>query len=276
MSMAHKSLVIVLFFISPVTTFSQTNVHGSISLAAMTADGIVLSSDSRSTFSDRRYKPNPIIGHYDSSQKIFTFPNFAISVVGPALINGSFVSYYMNEFHKSLDNTVLVDGAYDVFKAYMSRYFPIFYDSMPAMTFIFCGFIKDGRGIFSYEKGEPSPKIIMTQSATDSDCVFVNKENPKYYLNLSSDSVATVMIKSILNLEKNKKKGYMFGGPIVVLKISEGNNYNYIKSEKIGQRWNTYCDFIDSYQNKNVRMHFTSNETKLFFQSHMREPCIHK
>jgi 20S proteasome alpha/beta subunit len=256
----------ILFFVSYLllNLFSnaQDCIRGSYSIAAFSKDGIVIVADTRSSFFNPR--TNEQLAFYDTSQKIFVVHDYAMSITGPATIQGKFVEYYINEYNKqpyiprlSMDSTI------NDFAIFMYNNFPQVAKDFFTVVRIFIGRFYTRVGYIGLAESANFKASDGTgYVSTDTLVQYFNKH---YSAKNSCKKNARLAIKAIKKHIKAYNKKAAIGGPMMVLKISPNNSIQWLKNKKNTPSPMDLREFADQYKSDKLNIHFLSEEKELLF-----------
>lgn len=242
--------------------FSQYKVEGSIVVAVICKDGIVIGADSRATFVDDN---GIVLGYTDGMQKIFTARNFVMASTGLiSLSKDKYLLHYYKKFDSSLiDDIPTMQSAIfklhaffknqdsTVYKNFQKtfRTYCMFESDIPRLAFAYNGSVRPVQDFYSLE---PFPEL---ERVVDSLKFFTFIQ------------VEKLIEQGIRNFTIRKNRQHYIGGPIIFLRMQRGNIFTWSKSSSTLFRWQNVCDFRKDYLNRRVKMTFIEPEYKNYLKN---------
>lgn len=181
--------------------FTQLNLKGTYSIAAICKDGVLLASDSRGAF----LRADTSIAYFDSIQKVFIVRNCLLSIVGLIALGDRFVSDYVKEFEKTIKRDISPDSCIILFISYLSQ-FPQIKSDVSGLNILSAGY-KNGNQTICYVV----TKTGMGGCAVDSGIALQSRKinfgkgtkyDEKYCLRHSCKEVSDIIEKAILDYAK--------------------------------------------------------------------------
>ncbi len=248
--------------------FSQLDLKGTYSIAAICKDGVVLAADSRGAF----LRADTSIAYFDSIQKVFTVRNCLLSIVGLIAFGDKFVSYYVDEFEKTLKSDISPDSCITLFLVYLSQ-FPEIKNAVSRINILSAGY-KDEHPIICFIV----TKTGLGKCAVDSGIAIQDRKinfgkgtkyDEEYCISHSCKQVSKIIEKEILNYAKNENKTSSIGGKISIVCILKNKNINWIKNKPTKQRWKTKNEFISDYNSGKIKVTFFSADAREYLKQNL-------
>jgi hypothetical protein len=212
-------------------------------------DGIVMGSDSRSTFLDGTGKP---VGYVDRMPKIYVNHGAALAVAGLTSVEdelfGSFIRRNQYLLKSSADEIL-----YDVALQLPLR-------NTTNVVMISAGFAEDGPTICAKVPVEP-------QSCRHAG-YFANKESPglRRWFQARNGRPITVS-EAAAALERAIREAAdldtAIGGPITLLNLSVDGTDEWIQNPPSDNGWTRVCDIVTAYRSGTTPIFFTDTKEKL-------------
>jgi hypothetical protein len=240
------ALLLSLFFQQPA---SDTPRFGGTFIGAIVAqDGIVLGSDSRSTFID---KDNHPIGYVDGMQKIYVGSSTGMAVSGLTSVEGELFSTFVDR------NQFLLQRTPEEVLFGFSAWLP-FNNAVGVM--LLSGGFSNGKPIIC------SRSVVQPQTCRDSGSI-TNKPSPILQTWVSAlhaapkaADAAAVLQKAI---QESAASDATVGGPISIVQIRMGQPALWLENAPAPSRWKTICDLVHDHRAGKVRILPTSSPAEL-------------
>jgi hypothetical protein len=264
-----KFLLIAFLALTCVEVVSQMYSKGSIAVAAICKNGIIIAADTRGGF---WYGENGVvdfdkepIAYYDTVQKIYTIKNFALCSVGPNTFGFKFINFYFKQYKKSLKTDESISINNFSFFPFMSTNYPHIIPDLLKVKMFRAGYQNNKPTLCVYQNGN-------FRCGWDTAIVYSANElnlDGKQFVNITCEEAVPKIEKIIRDYIKQYKKEYSMGGPIMFLKIAPGNKFEWLKNEPKKENFEDIRVFYNEFKKKKVKVHFTSPENKLKFEKWM-------
>jgi 20S proteasome alpha/beta subunit len=213
------------------------------------SDGIVIGSDTRSTFLDSDGQP---VGYVDRMQKIFASDGAALAVAGLTSVEGELFGAFIERNHRLLEQSV-DEILYDVALRLPLR-------NTTNVVMLSAGYIDGLPTICAKAPAEPQ--------SCRSNGYFANKTSPGLHrwLDARKGRVATTT-ESAEALERAIREAgdldSAVGGPISLLHVTKQGNFRWIKNPPEDHGWSRVCDIVDAYRKGKMPVFFTNTKGEL-------------
>ena len=216
--------------------------------AIIAEDGIVMGSDSRSTFVDSAGEP---MGYVDRMPKIYVRDGAAIAVAGLTSVEDELLSAFIRRNHDLLNSSVN-EILFDVGLKLPIR-------NTNSVLMLSAGFAN----------GEPliCAKVPVEPQSCRKSGYFANKnspglrrwyEMPHRYPVTTRDAAVTLerAIREASDLDTT------IGGPITLLEISRSGS-RWLQNPPNDNGWTRVCDIVEAYRKGRVPIFFTDSKESL-------------
>jgi hypothetical protein len=220
-------------------------------------DGIVMGSDSRSTFVDSGGRP---VGYVDRMPKIYVKGGAAIAVAGLTSVEDELLSSFIHR------NDYLLDSAVDEILYDVALKLPVRNTSNLLML---------SAGLSGGE-----PMICARVPNEPQECrkygYFANKTSPglRRWFEGQRGHVATVREASAAldrAIREAADLDTTIGGPITLLEFSNVGNPHWLKNPPSDNGWTRVCDVVDAYRKGRIPIFFT--DTKEGLDGYLARVC---
>jgi hypothetical protein len=229
--------------------------HGTIIVAAITDDGIILAADSRGCFSG--------IAYFDSTIKICKVKQFMVGFAGAASIGNKYVYQIVDSFNATNYSDTSLRNTLVTFSHYLDTHFPI--RKFPERNSI------ELLGV-GYVNGQP--KIVAMDSARegmqDAGMMVSDVTALKYFNNSRGSSIYKAIENAIYNYANSEHKTNTVGGPISIVKVISNNNVIWIQNNFSARRFAGLQDFYEHVKNDKVPLHCLMQNCKVELLRRMR------
>lgn len=241
-------LLFIGFFFCINSIFSQ---HGTLIVAGIGKDGLVMVADSRGAMADRK---GNLIAYIDSFPKIFKLKDFYVAITGNIAIAKTFLSTIISDFNKiSLMNTSFL-SVVDSFVNYSNRLYPVSkFPESSTTSFIFVGCEKNDFFIKGYMRDLGFSKLIRSSTLISSSDATKYLGVYAHSFKYSCDTLEDAFKKTIYDYAKGENLIYNVGGPLSVLRIGINNKLIYFKNsfaKNIFQNTKEYLKALESGKRK--------------------------
>ena len=242
-------LGIVFFLLAAPRPRSAAKWGGTFIGVVVAKDGIVVGSDSRSTFITSSGKP---VGYVDQMPKIYVNHGAAVAVAGLTSVDDELFSAFMKR------NDYLFGSAVN----------EILYDVALRLPF------RNTTNVLLFSAGytgdEPTicAKAPIEQQSCRKSGYFANKESPTlrhWYLArngepaTSAETAAAVeqAIRDAADLDS------AIGGPVTLLVVSKSGTVRWLQNPPDDHGWTRVCDLVADYRAGGTRISFTDTKEEL-------------
>ena len=212
-------------------------------------DGIIMGSDSRSTFLDSSGKP---VGYVDRMPKIYIDHGAALAVAGLTSVEdelfGSFIHRNPHLLKKPA-NEILYDVALQL---------PV--RNTTNVVMISAGFVDGAPTICA--------KIPVEPQSCRKAGYFANKDSPglrRWFQSRNGRPLATTEAAPALEraIREAADLDSAIGGPITLLSLSSDGTDEWIQNPPNDNGWTRVCDIVTSYRSGTTPIFFTDTKEKL-------------
>lgn len=215
----------------------------------VTQDGIVVGSDSRSTFVDPGNKP---VGYVDRMPKIYVKHGAAVAVAGLTSVEDELLSSFMRRNDDLLDSPVN-EILYEVAHKLPFR-------NTNSVLMLSAGFAN----------GEPTicAKVPSEPQSCRKTGYFANKTSPglrRWFEARNGHPAATAEAGAALEraIREAADLDSTIGGPITLLEVSRGVDPRWLQNPPSDHGWTRVCDVVDAYRNGRIPIWFTDSKEGL-------------
>jgi hypothetical protein len=236
------------------------SVHGGVSpgkgkiggtfIGAIVADdGIVIGSDSRSTFIDPDNKP---IGYVDRMPKIYVKHGAAVAVAGLTSVEDELLSSFIHR------NDYLLDSSTE----------QILYEVAHKLPF------RNTTNVLMLSAGlvDGEPEICAKAPVDPQTCrrtgYLANKNSPglRRWFEAQQGHIATTAAAAMAldrAIREAADLDSTIGGPITLLQIPTRGSSQWLQNPPNDNGWTRVCDIVDSYRNGRTNIFFTDTKEGL-------------
>lgn len=242
-----KPFLLSLFFVftacNDILTTPKEVPHGTLIVAVICNDGILIASDSRAAFTittdsvgKNGRKIEKVYAYFDNNRKIARLGNWQIGISGLSMLGKKYVTDLCAEFSKTHAQLEIRETFYE-FVGYLEKRGIKRKEIFGENQYIMAGYENSTPVIFSHGfEGEVLER--RRGSATYSDAEFKSYLSKPNNVPLNCASVAPYLEKSF-NTYSNIKSDYMIGGPLQMVQIKPDNTLIIIKDFK-SHEYKTY------------------------------------
>ena len=227
--------------------FPDRQVGGTFIGAVIAADGIVVASDSRSTFLEKDGRP---IGYVDGIQKIYVSQTTAVAASGLTSIQGEL-------FHSFVErNSFLMNRPAEEVLHGFSSWLP--FQNSTNLMLLSAGFSKGkpvicARSVVQPQSCQDTGSITNKPSASIQTWVSALKRPP-------NASAAAAALKQAIQETAAVDTGV--GGSISIVQLRFDGPPVWIENQ-LTNRWTTICELVRDYRSGKVRITPTSSRQQL-------------
>jgi hypothetical protein len=250
--------------------------HGSLIVAVICNDGILMAADSRSSFTaynDIAKKELPY-AYFDSSRKIFQLGKYQVGITGNGNVGNDFWENIIEKYNKKSPKNLTIENTFKHFRNYLHKKIHIHDSLLRGNFFILAGFenklpvllAADSLNDESLFRLDKIKHRLLSQ-----DCIKANLvlNDSLYYTN----KILPFVIDGFAKCSKDFELG--IGGPYHIIKITTNNNVETISDFEV-KRFKTYLDFEISILNQETQIIHFFPETVEPFNSWIKENVIRK
>lgn len=274
MNKFRSLILIICLFISIAQSSSQENhsekmPRGTIIVALICKDGILIASDSRASFTNGKGDSEKVFAYFDNHQKNFTIGNFKIAVSGAATLNKRSMDDIVKKFNKSHQPDSNLENTFKTFHSFLNTKM----DVSDSTIFAECHFFMAG-----YEKQEPVILMIgekeYRKETRVSYSFYLGSDFSRYCkvplgIEFCCNTIAPVLESDILKYAKDKND-YKIGGPIHIIQIKPDNTFNEIKSFK-PVKFRTIKKQVRAILNKKLKVEYVYPDSEAMLKSALTE-----
>lgn len=240
----------VVFFLFPAPRTRSTGKWGGTFIGVIVAkDGIVVGSDSRSTFLTSGGKP---VGYVDQMPKIYVNHGTAVAVAGLTSVDDELFSAFMKR------NDYLVESSVS----------EILYDVALRLPF------RNTTNVLLFSAGYAGedPTICAKAPIEPQSCrkfgYFANKDSPtlrRWYLARNGEPATSAETAAALEhaIRDAADLDSAIGGPITLLVVSKSGTVRWLQNPPDDHGWTRVCDLVADYRAGKTRIFFTDTKEEL-------------
>lgn len=241
-----KTFITIILFISSSMPFFgqkkyQPSFNGTIIIAAIASDGIIIASDSRLSIVDETEKT---IAYLDKVQKLFPLHKYVFALAGNPMIGKVSIEHSLTAFsHQNTNFNNPQETLYNIL-SFLAKTYPTDYDIFTKNRMYVCGFnlgfkiaTNDGGHVKFFRD---SGYISNYNRLIDSLSLF------NYSPLKSCNQLKPLLIKAVRSIGELRKEKHSIGGPISILMIDENNKVKWL-SEQFKNNFDSKCKLANSY-----------------------------
>jgi 20S proteasome alpha/beta subunit len=249
--------------------------HGTISVAIICTDGILLAIDSRITYFEGAAEITPVIAWIDSCSKIVTIGKYKMAVIGSDMKGYKYIYQLADSFNKKKRNDAGISKTFSMFKEFVKDKFKV--DSTEFFNgnnYIMAGYEKKSPLIYHVYS---SNKIVIRNEMLAIEIGQGNKEIDFFKVfdtfvkgdEKTCDQILPVLEKSIYKYSSETGRLYI-GGPLLVFKINMDNSVVSVRSFHI-KRFNSVREFANSVISGKTKVNYPNERGKEIFLQRMKK-----
>jgi len=251
-SMKRLAVILVLSgFLAtiPISHSNKGQFGGTFIGAIVAEDGIVVGSDSRSTFVDSGGKP---VGYVDRMPKIFVKGGAAIAVAGLTSVEDELFSSFIRR------NDYVLNSAADEVLYNVALKLP--FRNTNNVLMLSAG-LSDGEPMIC-------AKVPVEPQSCRKSGYFANKNSPglRRWFEARRGRVGSVREASAA-LEKAIREASdldsTIGGPITLLELPNTGNPQWLQNPPNDNGWTRVCDIVEAYRKGRISIFFTDSKEVL-------------
>jgi len=237
--------------------------HGTLIVAFICNNGIILAADSRASFTAYNdiVKREIPYAYVDSFRKIFTLGGFQIGITGNENVGNIYWWDLVEKYNKTHKRDSSLKLTFLHFSKYLINDLKISDSLLRGNFFIVAGF-EGNRPVITGINSIHSDTIFSVYNVghriATNDCIKSKLAVNENYC--TCDSIINLLVNGFTSCSQDWQLG--IGGPLHIVRINQGNHIVTIKSFKF-IRFRTYTDFEKSIINKTtIVTHFFPEYTR--------------
>ena len=241
-----KYLFLILSALFSQTSSCQVLVKGTLIVAGIGNDGLIITADSRGSTGNREGK---LIAYMDSIPKIFKIKNIYVAITGSWAIGNTFISTIISDFNKTKIEKTDFSNTIKEFVQYIDSLYPVaLYPQSSVESFLFGGSDSTGYYLQGYMRDLGYTKLIRrTTIISDNNAVpYLGKYKDSY--NFTCDTLAVAFKNVIYSYAKGANLDYEIGGPISVVCIGLNNELKYFKNSFSDKTYKSFEALIKDFK----------------------------
>lgn len=268
-------VAITLFLI--IKCFSQPNLipHGTLLIAYICDDGILLAADSRASWNKGLDSNNNFIwyAHMDSVRKVYPLGFFQIMTTGITVYKSDLIENIIIEYNRKLKPDLSITQTFQNFKNYTKKKYKLTDSIFNEVTYIMAGYEKSVPTIlYSDSLGSVVSHTRLLRVVSDTSAL--KYLNPVYPFNTDYQ---IEMIENIFN--ESSRRHIFIGGPINMIKINPDNTVTNIKTFKFSKpSFKTEIEFFKAILDGklDIKYHYSWSKSWLTFglKCAVKCPCL--
>lgn len=218
------------------TSYCQNNkvqrhlCHGTVIVAAVCEDGILFTSDSRSSFTLNEKYADQVYAYLDNDKKIFKIGNYLIAFSGISMLNKKFMRDLVLEFNAKYPQNKDIETTLDKFIYYLKHEQNVPDSALSENQIIIAGYENSHPKVIAQNNGS---RIYQenVRHMIHSDTELPRFLNLSRNLKLTCQNLAPFMEKAIYTLAEYRNDNKV-GGPLEIIQITPTNNHVVLKTFK--------------------------------------------
>jgi 20S proteasome alpha/beta subunit len=249
------ALVLVLVAVAPDKDRGR---FGGTFIGAMIAEeGIVLASDSRSTFITQAGER---MGYVDRVQKIFVDHGAAFAMSGLTSVEGELFSAFMRRNH------VLLDRPANEILLAVALWLP--FQNSNHVLLISAGYVDGAPMICALGPNEPQEcrkSGIITNKPSPGILRWLDARNGRVPKASEAASALKMAIREAADLDS------AVGGPTTILLLQKSGAPQWLENPPVDSGWTRVCDIVNDYRLGRTQIFFTNTKEEL--DRHLAGAC---
>lgn len=242
--------------------------HGTVILAAIGKDGIILVSDSRIGISTDNSMY--VHGYYDRQQKVYSLKKYAIGVYGVQSFRCDYTRKVINDFLALRPTYNTPAELNQQFVQHIKTKYPADAESIFRIScYISIGYVNQ----------EPKISAIMHSRIIENKDWIWTPGGPKdmdpngffdYSRSYTCDQLAKNAQKAIAEFVKHEpaEAKKRIGGPISIIKIDKNNKVTFLKNNFTSTTYLDHCHFMKDYQSGKVKITYPTKADSLIIKNY--------
>jgi hypothetical protein len=233
--------------------------QGTVIIAAVGTDGVMLAADSRVTVRHN----GKILAYYDGLSKIYRMGNFGLALIGTAASDRVYLPPVFSAFgrHTDLTQTPIEQIPRLLFEYIQKRLASDEFTQFAGNTYILTGYYKNTAFIMPFAFQPQAHMVLRDEVVTDkyvSDSTAVKFFN--YAKELSCKQLAKSAEAAIYQSAKIGRKEIFVGGPIAVLTIKPDGTF--VANDFCDFRETSIDTFAEDYRSGKIKLKFLKRGAK--------------
>lgn len=225
--------------------------HGTLIVAIVCTDGILIASDTRASWKDDN---KVLFAYVDSFQKIFRIGKFQLAISGVSTFNGIYLNEITDSFNKSISVESTLLSTFDKFKNFLKEKYHVTDVELDKNKFILAGYENNLPVITGFETlGKPVRSPVLTSEAIVNP--YWRIPNPNPYTCVETMNILEPIYQKCSTLDKS------IGGPTYFLKVQPGNRVSELKKVSF-KHFRKETDFIKAILNGETEVTYLFKESK--------------
>ncbi|MBK5270039.1 MAG: hypothetical protein JJE22_03400 [Bacteroidia bacterium] len=228
-------------------SFSVYSQKGTVIVAAVAKNGIIIAADSRAIIGAN----NHFVAYIDSVSKILRLKDFPIAHAGHSTLNGKIIDQILVEYNKTHPQPKDVELTFKDFLKYMYEKYKIDSSEM----FIGGGYYSNGKSFligFTGTHGDIyyDGFIISDSSSILSKYLIPYQKSADY----TCEQLRPIIENTINNYAIKAGKTDEIGGPISVVKITDKNKIIYLQNDFSKPRYKDFTELVHLIQSHVIKL----------------------
>lgn len=239
--------------------------HGTLIVAVICEDGVILAADSRASFTGIDVLSNKEIpiAYIQQCRKIYKLGGFQVAITGSSNIGNDYWTKIIHRYNKKHKSNPTLDGEFADFKKYLNQVLNINDSIIFRNRFVLAG----------YENG--NPKIAFIDSSGYSSASKINRR--LFTHNCIKDTLRSVKIFTCDKVKKILTGGFNYcssidksiGGPNYIIQIKRDNSIKELTAVKF-KEYKNYKSFLRSIVRGKTKLTYIFPEDKQTLMSNIR------
>lgn len=233
--------------------FAYTQSGGTLIIAAIGSDGIMIAADSRSYIGTRGHA----IAYHDNYQKINILNGYQIAIAGINVLGDKPIYVVMNDFNKKYRKHSSIEISLTDFNHYLDNIYGEKYNY---------GFNKYIGG--TYDHGIPElvaffpKKKPMIGKRIASITTEPGLDHYFIYTPMTCKQLGVMAEKAILKYALDSNLTYSIGGPITIVQITPDNNVHYLQNDFTNSQYKRFHLFFEAFKAKKITLTCVNGNTE--------------
>jgi hypothetical protein len=240
-------IILILICLTLSATPQERRVGGTFIGAIVAADGIVVGSDSRSTFIEGDGRP---VGYIDGTQKIFAGSGTAVAISGLTSVDGEMFGTFVDR------NSFLLDRPADEILFGFAVWLP--FKNSTGVMLLSAGF-RDGKPLIC-------GRTVSHPQACQDRGLITNKRSPSLEAWINAQKVAPKAAAAAAALKQAIQESaagdVTVGGGVSMAQLRPGSPMIWLENSFSGN-WKTICDLVRDYRSGRARIVPTTSSQDL-------------
>lgn len=231
----------------------EASFKGTLLLAEVKKDGIIMAADSRGCIFNSKGQP---IAYSDSIPKIFTLKKFTIAIAGASLYGKKSIYELITDFNKIPLSNNGFENTLTEFVKYVQKLYPAsLYPQLDGATYLLGGYDNNKFWLKGYQIGFGFTEMVSTGRTLHSE-YFVEPYLKKYAKPVMTIPDLAILYEKIMyEYAKGEKREYEIGGPISIVTIGVNNKQTWIKNNLSAKQYATQKDYINALKSEKIKVY---------------------